>query len=505
MRFYKITVVVLFLSIGTTYAQDTTLNAIAQLNENLSPVVRLKDEFYISPALKIYQRKYSYSLLAADYFKQQRDLYISQEGKGRGGLSVHSESYLKNNANSALWGNAYYTNEKIYKVNYNESIDYNLIYPYVMADTVGGDLTSETYFFTGGYSNRYKLLQYGFSGSFRGVQAYRAVDPRPKNISSDIHLELSAGIRIGAAYALSLDLKGRKYNQNNSLAFVNELGFPLVFHDAGLGVYNEFLAGTRTTAYFNGNDIGAHLNFAPAEGNGFAAQVGYGRFKFNKLLSGIIFPIAEVKDNLIQGIIGYTQESAIQSYIVKLKASRSKRAGTEPKFNNKDSESGIQKVSEDVRFFNERLTLTVEGVYGRKSDFVDWYVGADVSFVDNAQQYASPNRNLDYRNLILGLNVMGTKKINKALLSAKVNVSQVQNLSGDYNWSDLNPKKGLYTMLTGNYGYLTAKSLNLSGSLRLDLPVSNKLNLFVKSEGGHTAYQNNLKGTQLMLSTGFIF
>lgn len=51
--------------------------------------------------------------------------------------------------NSKTWGNAYFKKGKREKVEWNETSDYLMVYPYVVADSVGGDMDFEEYYFAG--------------------------------------------------------------------------------------------------------------------------------------------------------------------------------------------------------------------------------------------------------------------------------------------------------------------------------------------------------------------
>ncbi|RYX98864.1 hypothetical protein EON78_04290, partial [bacterium] len=285
----------------------------------MSPIIALRDDVYSSPSLHAFYRKNSYSLLAVNLENSKKDLYLRQEGSGISSLKINSESFLKNLKGVSLWGKAYYTNDKIKQVNFNETLDYHYVYPYVMADTVGGDLNAETYYFGGGLSKKMAGFIYGLQGAFKGIQSYRNKDPRPKNISSDIDFSLSVGREISNKSALSLDLSLKKYNQNNSLDFANELGFPLVYHDAGLGAYNELLAGTRMQAYYKGLRLGAQINLVPTNLDGFSAQLGFNNFNIGKELSGISENISEIEENNIYLSLAYHKQLEKKNFIVKLK------------------------------------------------------------------------------------------------------------------------------------------------------------------------------------------
>ena len=132
----------------TAKAQDSTIAPLVK--EQTSAVVELRDDIYASPALRAYQRQNNYAQLAASFRRYTQHLYLQQEGRGNQNFTVHSETYQKLPKGLTLWGNAYYSSQRLYNVKFNETADYNIVYPYVMADSIGGDMKAETYAFTGG-------------------------------------------------------------------------------------------------------------------------------------------------------------------------------------------------------------------------------------------------------------------------------------------------------------------------------------------------------------------
>lgn len=494
---------VLTLSIGILYAQDSTTSSV--IKENTSPLSTFIEEYYSSPSLKSYERKNSFSQINASYFYNDQNLFLKQEGSGNQGFRVDARSYLKNTSTTTLWGNAFYIKEKIKKVSYNESNDYDLVYPYVMADTIGGDLSSETYFFLGGLSKQLGAFEYGLQASFRGVQAYRDRDPRPKNITSDINVTLSVATNTWKGYRVSADLDLRKYDQENTLDFVSELGMPLIFHDAGLGVYNNILAGSRNQAYYRGYTFGGKLNLIPFKENGFVAQIGYHQFNFDKDLAGVADAVGQVNDQQINALLGYLQTTDDRSLSLKLIGIHKNRDGTEAKFDNRNSNNFLQKVSEDVRYRNTRNQLRLEAMYGRKSEAFDFYVHGKVGYLKDDQAYISPDRALNYSNLLLGLNLTGVKPVGKTLLTAELGAQNLQNLDASYFWNDVNRESGIYEMLTNNYQYLTSSSFQVSGKFRADYSFPKNLNFFIQASGSYTSYADSYQGKQFVISTGFIF
>lgn len=498
-----ISIFALFLSIGTLYAQDSTMSSVVK--ENNSPLTAFTEEYYDSPSLKSYERRNSFTQVDASYFHSNQELFIKQKGSGQQGFRVDAQSYLKNSPSTTLWGNAYYSNENVKQVNYNESNDFDLVYPYVMADTVGGELSSENYFFSGGLSKQLGAFEYGLQASFHGLQAYRDRDPRPKNISSDINATISIATSLWKGYRMSADLNLRKYDQENTLDFVSELGAPLIYHDAGLGAYNRVLAGSRNQAYYRGYTIGGQLNLIPLNGNGFVAQIGYHQFSFDKDVAGVADAVGQVNDQQINALLGYLQTTDNHSLSFKLIGIHKNRDGTEAKFDNRNSNHFLQKVSEDIRYRNKRNQLRLEGLYGHKSSDFDLYIQGQIQYLEDNQNYVSPDRSMDYQNLLVGLNITGVKPLKKAILSTQLGAQKLQNLDADYFWSDVNWESGIYEMLTSNYQYLAASSFHISGKLRIDHPLPKNLNLFIQAAGGYTSYTDDYHGKQFIISTGFIF
>ncbi|WP_343534756.1 DUF6850 family outer membrane beta-barrel protein [Pedobacter sp.] len=503
MNIKKLIILSVFLGVINAYAQDTVSHS-QRVREQISPITNLLTEAYSSPSLYPFSRKFNYSLLAANLENTKKDLYLRQEGSGNGAFKINSESFLKNISGISLWGKAYYTNEKIKKVNFNETLDYQYVYPYVMADTVGGDLNAETYYFGGGLSKKIGELRYGIQGSFKGIQAYRDRDPRPKNISSDIDFSVSVAKELNKGKALSLDFNLRKYNQNNSLQFVNELGFPLVYHDAGLGVFNELLAGTRMQAYYKGLSLGTQLNFAPIDLKGLSVQIGFNRFNIDKELSSIATNIAEIKENHAYLLLAYHRQLQSHNFLVRIKGAYVKREGVEAIYANTGAAS-LLKVSEEVRYNREKLNVKLDVSYGKATKNLSWFLGIDGTFGTDNESYILPDRFIEYQTGSVGAFASLTKTVGKTMLNLEMKASQIKVLNSDYSWENIDVKKGIYQMLNANYAYLTSDVFSMSSSLRADFPFNAKLGAFAKIKGMRTNYAGNNKGSELLLSFGVLF
>lgn len=473
----KLTIcVVMILGAGSAAAQDSLSRLV---REQTSPVTELRDEVYASPALKAWQRQYTYSRLQASYGKNEQDLYLQQEGSGRQQLNVHSETYLKGKGNMTIWGQAYYLNEQLFKVKFNETANYDVVYPYVMADSIGGDMQSETYAFRGGLAKGFGKYQFGFEAGFRGEQAFRNRDPRPKNISTFLDLRLAASRKLGNRYLLALDLSGTKYNQENQVEFVSEISAPMIYHDAGLGAFNEVLAGSRSFANHNGYMYGAGLQLAPSGRQGWYAGGSVQQTNIGKALSGIFFDISNVKELKLNARAGYMMDKDNRHFMAGVKVEDMGRDGSEAKFTTSSQGGSIQKIAEDVRYKRQYTSYGLDVVYGRSGGFADWYAGADVVYHDELQQYVQPDRRLSFTRLTADLHLTGRKQLGTAFLSLKAGAYRQETLDKQGVWNDINPAKAIFTMMNSNFAYLTASGMQFSGQARVDVPLSEKLSCFI--------------------------
>ncbi len=108
--------------------------------------------------------------------------------------------------------------------------------PYITADSIGGDLSTEEYAFGGGYARRLGRFAVALRGDYRAGQEYRQVDPRPHNVVSDFTLRFGGGIE-WQRHTLLADFAWRLYKQNQRISFQNETNIVRELFMTGLGSY----------------------------------------------------------------------------------------------------------------------------------------------------------------------------------------------------------------------------------------------------------------------------
>ncbi len=221
-----------------------------------------------------------------------------------GGFSVNAHSVYDINAVSRVFGEASYSWNQTKGNRWVENADYELLYPYLTCDTIGGGMRSEQYAFRGGYRMAKDRIVWHLALQYRALQSYRSIDPRPKNKVAELDVEGSVGY-MDNSYAYSLMAQVGRYKQNNDISFYSELGNAMVYHLIGLDRDYTRFAGDFLSSYYHGMNAGATLMLQPRS-QGWLAAMGY-RYSFitKELKSSTSTPVARLHTHTVSALIGY--------------------------------------------------------------------------------------------------------------------------------------------------------------------------------------------------------
>ena len=281
---------------------------------DLLPRVLATDTLYTSvavqtldnPALAQVRQPVSLSSVAVGFSRQNYDeAPVNSSGKGVGYGFFNAETYIKT-SDATITGHASYRNGKRFGVRLCEVSDPAVIYPYFTADEVGGDMEEESYSFGGSYSSHFRNADwlYGVSLDYTALQAYRKIDPRPKNTVGRLEFGAGIGRRFGS-HKLVLGGEAMKYRQSNSVMFVSELGEVKIYHLNGLGSHYSRFAGASKNSSFSGWQRAVSLSLWP-EDYGVYASAKYSRFTFDKILKDLNnLPLNSVADDAVKGQAGW--------------------------------------------------------------------------------------------------------------------------------------------------------------------------------------------------------
>lgn len=312
-----------------------------------------------------------------------------QYGSGESVFSVGADTYMKYKT-STLWGAASYENGKQYDVKYNETADINIIYPYVAADTIGGDIKLERYSFSGGYADHSGNLSWGGELAYTAGLYYRNVDPRPRNITGLLDVKAAIGYRLFADYDLSAAFTLRRYTQSNDIDFKSEMGVDKIYHLTGLGNHYNRFAGLGLNAHYGGYRYGGVLSLFPRGRRGFFLSADVSRFSFDKVLRDLNeLPMASVSHAQLKGQVGWLHPSRNSDWAVVADIVTYRRHGTENIFGDPSSNIYPQIASLQM-YADNAYTYSVSALYCRKWDGTRLWIEPKAGYCHRRQIYRYP-------------------------------------------------------------------------------------------------------------------
>lgn len=294
----------LFPSLGHTQAIQDTVKSKAYIEHHTPSLSRKTDALQETGMSQLHESNLSQVILS--YQMENNRNRPTSLGNGYHDFSIgalsyirldqlrHKKSKLKESAESvspqdtdtpidsskkkyqdAFWGHASYSTGKKLSVIGNETSNYEMLFPYIMSDTVGGDLPYEKYRFGGGYARGNENIRWGLSGSYTATLEYRKIDPRPGNTVSDLDLGGSVSWRTGKEYFTGIGIHAGLYNQKNQVAFYNPLGGCPEWNMTGLFAYHQRFSRDKTDVSYIGSRYGASISVLPSENTGWHSVLKY--------------------------------------------------------------------------------------------------------------------------------------------------------------------------------------------------------------------------------------
>ncbi|MDE7135651.1 MAG: hypothetical protein K2N91_03380 [Muribaculaceae bacterium] len=368
----------LFAQSDMTVAERAYIHA-----DQIAPIF---SQSYADPAVNQLRDSVSLSNIEIGYKSRRESEALSvQLGDGKDFFQASARTYIKHGL-STLWGRALYNNGSIRGTIWNESADADLIYPYLTADSVGGDMKYERYFFAGGYADRRGRWLWGAELSYDAGLYYRDIDPRPRNVTGRLDISAGVGYKVGRS-VIAVDVKMRKYKQTNDIKFVSEMGKSKEYHLTGLGNHYARFAGEGESSYFDGYRYGIAADLYPIEGEGAVLSVDMSRFKFKKVLTALNkLPLCRAWHNAMSLSAGWKSDR----WGVAARFEAYRRHGVESLFG--DATSGIYpQIGEIEMYADNHYTAAIEGVYQIKAaSATSVAIAPYAAYIHRSTIYADP-------------------------------------------------------------------------------------------------------------------
>lgn len=384
---------------GTKVAADT-LPARSSWGEVLSSrTTMLSEAVFDNPSMQRYHHRTSLNTLRMgyDYAHASQPIRLEQGGGHSMGLA-DIDAYL-HRGKATLWGRAAYQNGGVRGIRFSESSDFERLYPYLMADTVGGNNHLERYHFMGGFSCPVGRWNIAAEGQYTALMEYRTVDPRPKNLTGDLRAKVGLSYVMGSN-VLGLALSAGRYKQTNEVKLYNEVAVPTIFHLTGLGADYYRFRGINTSTYYKGHTLGAMLSYLHRDGLllGSFAHGGYNYTETQKIISSLNeLPMATLRHHHQYAMAGHAFRLGRGSLGFRLSEDWQRRQGFEHIFGTAQDNIYPQiATSEAYRLTTLRVggdVLWQPWRFGA-SQPIDLALQAGTHYAHYFEQYAEPYRQM---------------------------------------------------------------------------------------------------------------
>ena len=325
--------------------------------------------------------------------RHQSEAFVLEKGKGYTLPYLGVETFLRLSERTAVWGAASYTTGTQREVTWNSTSDYDLLQPYVLADTLGGDTRREQYRFSGGYATRLSQWLLGAEMLVRAEQEYRDQDPRMRGVVTELQLRIGAGrelenYRIGAA------IEGNIYKQTNSVDFYNEEGVIPEYQMTGLGTEYSRFSGDKRSLYDDGGGIALLLNAYPIDGRGLYADLSLDEHRYHRKLAEYnSMPLTDLYREHVGTTIGW-RRSGNSRLALYGKFDYTKRTGDEHVGGTSNARY-FPVIACLTMYKNHLLETSMGGIYGQRL----WHISARAGYRHQTEEYVYPHRQLDYSQL----------------------------------------------------------------------------------------------------------
>lgn len=164
--------------------------------------------------------------------------FIPSEGNSFDDASVVANGYIKGKR-SLLFGKASFTTGTHRNLGWNILRSPETYWPYVVADSTGGNMGYETYNLMVAYSFQLNdRIDLGLSGDYTGDFAYRKTDPRIEDITSWLTLKGGMSYNLHSGDRIALALEYQLHQQHSEVKHFRSGQFAGFFMEYGFGMFD---------------------------------------------------------------------------------------------------------------------------------------------------------------------------------------------------------------------------------------------------------------------------
>ncbi len=473
--------------------------------EHEKAATNFMDMLYLNPSYQV--GRYSSSLNRADFYYNDRHATqppLLESGNETNLWGGRIDAYIIK-GKSTIWGYAHYDNGRIQNVRYSETSDASLLYPYLIADTIGGGVSKdEIYDFMGGFATRLgSRWIIGGQGTYTAQLDYRTRDPRPKNLTSDIKLVIGSSYLLNN-YKLGASFDFHRYKQTNVVKIYNEVSSPVFYHLTGLGTDYYRFRGENTETYYKGVGWGFMLNVAPKDKSGFFVSYKYQNLFIDKIISTLNeLPMSTLKLYSFSSEAGYLRQGRSHDFGVKVDENYRLRKGIENIFGSPASNMYPQ-IARMPQYKQQQLNLSVESFYGYHPLHTVYEFGYRFGYENLRETYNEPAQVIRSSSVSSRFHFKGLRQIRQFLLQFRTSFlltnafkNKIQ-LSAETNRPMLPP-------LLQRYSYLSSSRYLIDNNIELHYDTGHKYSLFMALNWQYSHYLEHQHTHEERISIGIEF
>ncbi|MGM5629536.1 hypothetical protein O2K51_01440 [Apibacter raozihei] len=441
-----------------------------------------RDEIALNPANMFYFRQFSSSEISIDYnYEKKNGFYDYTKGSGIDGVKFNAESFqILTPDKHVVWGKAYYSKVNQKNVTFNESSDIENIYPYISADSIGGTLKSETYFFEGGYAYHFNTNKIGILGRYRAQLDFRDVDPRPKNLISDLDIKAGYSKQLTNQFLISANIDFKNYSQSNDVKFVSETGHPVLYHMLGLGNYSYLFTGNIYNTNYNGNAYKAGLQFFNYKKSNFLFSLAFEKFNNEKSEkdSNNKLPMSKLNNKKYQfNLYKKFNLTPSSSFNIHINGFSQKRTGIEYYYSSNGSVK--EQIDKKKQYFRTQKGIKLILNYVYKKYKSSYTISSFTDFQSDNEKYIRPYSSQKFTYLFYGVNLGWNQVLsNQTHLLFTTTIGWKKTLNHENKLYTLGLKKSLTEQLNHDFDLKKSEYFYTQANIKLYFKISN-VNLFI--------------------------
>lgn len=452
-----------------------------------------------NPAFMQYACSTSNSQLSLSVSNENKSsAFRLEDGVGATQAEIEAQTYLHITNNVTVWGKAAYDNGLLRSVKWNSVADYDVLYPCILADSVGGDTHIERYILSGGYTIGRKWWQWGAHLCFRGEQDFRIIDPRLRSIVSDLQLKLGSALTLGK-YRLGVGCMGNIYRQTADVDFYGEQTTTTEYQMTGLGTSYVRFSSSQRDIFFEGLGGELQLDMQPIGKCGLSAHLLASQHKYDRISDEYnAMPLTTLYRLHYAGSVGWKHRGE-HNIALLAHVQYSERASDEH-IAGSASQQDYPILVTLTMYKQTNLDTYLEALYGMSA----WHVLCKVGVRTNSEKYIYPKREMDYGHLYGSLTTQWLGHIGKQInIDARLSAMHMHNNDANIKMPYANMQSTIVDYINHNYKILKANYTQMQANLRTDYALRNvHVGLFSQVGVGYVLCSEDRHNVKIDVSIG---